>query len=215
MIGRFESFARHAGQQQHTADLLADGGNHFHFTTGVLVRKAVLHVDDADYPVPRNQRGGEEGFEAVLRQFTKGLEARVLIGFAGDGQQAAFAGHPSSKTLGGFHAHLADSGWVRRIGSAEDELVIGEEIHQAGIALGELGDQGNNALKNFGKAHFAHHEAADLLEETQLLFRAIQARFELFGLRHVLIIAAGACTTAPGEFTHCGHWRSRVRGSEK
>ena len=59
-----------------------------------------------------------------------------------------------------------------------------EQVHQAGIALHELDDQRDNALQNLLQAHLAHHEAADLLEQAQLLLGALEAYLKLSRFGH-------------------------------
>ena len=80
---------------------------------------------------------------------------------------------------------------MRRIGGTQHQFLVIQQIDQAGIALGELDHQGNNTLQHFLQAHFADHEPADLLKKAQLILGTLQARLEVFGFRHALIIAAG------------------------
>lgn len=44
----------------------------------------------------------------------------------------------------------------------------------------------DHSLENFLEAHLPNHEAADFLEETQLLLGAIETQFQIFGFRHCL-----------------------------
>ena len=76
---------------------------------------------------------------------------------------------------------------MRRVGSAQHQLVVVQQVDQAGIALRELDHQRNHALQHLLQAHFANHEAADLLEQTQLLLGALEAQFQIFGFRHVYL----------------------------
>ena len=52
-----------------------------------------------------------------------------------------------------------------RVGSAEHQLVVIQQINQAGIAFHELDDQGDDALQHLLQAHLADHEPADFLEQ--------------------------------------------------
>ena len=97
-----------AGEQEERADHLADGGEGFHFGASVLMRVAVLQVDDADDTVARDDRSREEGFEGVLGQDREVFEAGVVEGFPRDGEQAAFAGDPAGQAFGELKAHLAE-----------------------------------------------------------------------------------------------------------
>jgi len=64
---------------------------------------------------------------------------------------------------------------VRRVGSAQHQVLAVEEVHETRVALGELDHQGHDALQNFREAHFPDHEAADLLEQAQLPLGLLQA----------------------------------------
>ena len=116
----------------------------------------------------------------------KYFEPRILVGLARNRQQTPLARHPAGETFVQLQAHLADRGRMRRVGSAQHQLVVIQQIDQAGIAFREFHHQGNDALQNLLQAHLAHHEPADLLEQPQLLFGALQAHLELFGFRHHL-----------------------------
>ena len=56
MIGRLDGSRFHAGQHQQTAHLFAHSCEQFEFAATVCVRKAVLHVNNANHAVPRNYR---------------------------------------------------------------------------------------------------------------------------------------------------------------
>ena len=114
----------------------------------------------------------------------KYLEPGVLVSLARNGQQAPLARHPAGQAFVQPQPHLADGGGVRRVGSAQHQLVAVEQVDQAGIALRELHHQRDDALQNFLQAHLPNHEAADLLEQAQLLFGALEACLKLSRFRH-------------------------------
>jgi hypothetical protein len=65
-------------QHQQTADLLAHGGNHFEFSSGMRVRGPVLDVDHAHTRfAPPNGRG-QERFERILWQIFEVLEPGIV-----------------------------------------------------------------------------------------------------------------------------------------
>ena len=66
MVRRGDGSGLHARQHQGTAHLFSDGGERFHLTSRVLVRLAVLHVDDAYNAVPSDHWSGQKGFITVF-----------------------------------------------------------------------------------------------------------------------------------------------------
>ena len=93
---------------------------------------------------------------------------------------------------------------MRRVGGAQHQFLAVEQVDQAGIAFGEFHDQGDDALQNVLQAHFPDHEAADLLEQAQLLLGALQAHLEVFGFRHDFIIAFGGTGPFAEVDSRCG-----------
>ena len=176
-----EFFGGHAGQYQRAADQFAYGGEQLHFAAGVLVGLAMLDVDDADDLIAGDDRNREERFVGVFGERAKKLEAGIAIAFPGNGEQAAFPRDPAGEALIQSQADLADFGGVRVVGGAQDELVAVEQVDQARIALHEFDDQVHDALQDVLQAEVAHHEAADLLNQAQLLLSACQPRFQIFG----------------------------------
>src|SRR5579864_1724847 len=83
---------------------------------------------------------------------------------------------------------------MRGVRCTQHQLVMIQQVHQAGIAFHELDDQGNDTLQNLLQAHLAYHEPADFLEKAQLLLGALKAHLKLSGFRHHLYyrrVAAG------------------------
>ncbi len=191
MVGLVKGFGRKPCQHEHAPDLLAHGGQHFHFTAGVLMWSLVLDVDHADHLIPRDDRGGKEGLIGVFFQFAEGLEPRILVGFARNREQAPLARDPAGQTLIPPQPQLADGGRVRPVGRTQHQFLAITQIDQAGVALGELHDERHNAVQYILQADVANHEAADLLKQAQLLFDPLEPGFELFGFRHDFIIASG------------------------
>ena len=82
MVYGFKSLRRHAGECERTPHLLAERGEHFHFSPRMLVGLAMLYVDDAHYLAARDDGRREKGFESVLGKLTEIFEARIAVGFA-------------------------------------------------------------------------------------------------------------------------------------
>ena len=87
---------------------------------------------------------------------------------------------------------------MRRVGRAEYEFFVVQQVYQAGIALGEFHDQRNYALKDLLQAHFADHEPADLLEQAQLLLGTLETPLEVLGFGHDYIISRAPEGSAAG-----------------
>src|SRR5271165_158539 len=83
-------------QQPQAADLLAHRREQLHLETGVRMGVAMLDVDDALNAAARNDGRRKECLKGILRQIAEKLEARIGVGFPRDGEQPAFARHPTS-----------------------------------------------------------------------------------------------------------------------
>jgi hypothetical protein len=188
VIKRLHHLRRHARQSKRATNLLAQRCEHFHFAPGVLMRLAVLHVDHTHHAVARDDRGGKKCLESVFRQLAEIFKTRIAISFAGNRDEPPFARHPSRQTLVQFQPDAPDLSFVMRIGSAQNQVFAVAKVNQARIALGKFHDQRHNSLQNLLQAHVANHEAADFLKQTQLLFDALESRFQVFWLRHGYII---------------------------
>jgi hypothetical protein len=77
---------------------------------------------------------------------------------------------------------------MRRIGGAQNQFIIIDQVDQTRVARHELTDEADNALQNLDEAQLADHEPADLLEQAQLLLRALQALLQFFIAGHYIII---------------------------
>jgi hypothetical protein len=149
---------------------------------------AVLHVNNTDYAIPRDDRGGEEGFKGIFRQVPEVLEAGILVSLAGDSQEAPFAGYPARQAFVELQSNGANGRGMGHIGSTENEFFSIHQVNETGIALHVLHDETDDSLQEFLETHLSYHEPADSLEESELLFRAQEARLKILRLRHPCII---------------------------
>jgi hypothetical protein len=83
---------------------------------------------------------------------------------------------------------------VRRVGGAQHELIVIDQVNQAGIALGKLDNKLNDALQHFVQTQIPNHQPADLLKKTQLLLSPLQAQLKVLALRHVPHYTGGTST---------------------
>jgi hypothetical protein len=187
--GRFFRVAFETGQAEQDADLFADGGERFELFAGEEMGLAMLDVDDADDLVAGNDGGREEGLVLVFGELGEGFEAGVKIGFFGDGDETALAGHPTGEAFAQVEVNFAEGAGCGVIGGTENELVPVEEIKQAGVTAHEFGDQSVDGLKNVLERKFLDHQAADFLKEPELLLGSLELAFEVLYLRHIPIIA--------------------------
>ena len=97
-------------KHQHASDLLTYGCDHFKFSASVRVRRAVLHIDHSNHPVPPDYRRGKKGFELILGEVFEEFEPGICVRIARDCQQSAFASNPSRQTLIEFETDLTDRG---------------------------------------------------------------------------------------------------------
>ena len=104
------------------------------------------------------------------------------------GQQAPFAGDPTGQSLGELEADFSDGGGVRCVGGAQDQFFAIEKVEQARVAPSELDHEVDDALQDLVQAHFPHHHAADLAEQSHLLFGTLEALLQVLGPWHDLII---------------------------
>jgi hypothetical protein len=190
MVSLFYCIRRHASQHQRAADLLSDGAKQFHLLTRVLMGQPVLDIDDPDHPVARNDWSREKRLETVFRQVSYRLEPGIPVSLTRDGQEPPFTGYPPCQAFMQSQTDLADRSLVESVRSAQYQFVVIQEVNQAAVALGELNDQRDDSLKHFLQAHLAHHEPANLLKKTELLFGALEPLIEIPDLRHYLIITA-------------------------
>jgi hypothetical protein len=187
--GRFFRVAFETRQAQQDADLFADGGERFKLFAAEEMGLAVLDVDDPDDLIAGNDRSREEGFVLVFGELGEGLEAGVKIGFFGDGDEAALAGHPAGETFAQVEVDFAEGAGCRVIGRTKDEFLPVEEVEQAGVTAHELRNEGVDGLENILEGEFLDHQAADFLKEPELLLGSLELAFEVLYLRHILIIA--------------------------
>jgi len=166
--------------------LFAERAQHFDIGAGVDARIAVLNVDDADDVVLRYDGRREKRLEAILRKFLKELEARIAIGFARDRQQAPLASDPPGQTFTDAEPHLAEILTIRVARGAQDELIVLDEIDQAGVAGQKILNQVDDFLQHIIEAHVARHKPAYTLEQTELLLGSLEAQLKIPSFRHRL-----------------------------
>src|SRR5580704_977209 len=82
-------------EHQQTTQLFADTGKELHFNSGVGMRIAMLHVDDAFHSPARNYGRGKECLVGVFGKIAEKLETRIAKSFPRDSQQALLAGYPT------------------------------------------------------------------------------------------------------------------------
>ena len=111
------------GEEQETADLLADSGEEFHFLAGVGVRLAMLYVDNADNAIAGDDRGGEESLIGIGFELGEGLEAGIIEGVPGQSDEAAVAGDPAGESLFKGETHATYGGSGRGVRGAQDKLL--------------------------------------------------------------------------------------------
>ena len=63
----------HPCQYQYAAKLLAHRSYYFHLPAGMLVRRAMLHVDDAHHPVACYDGRRKKGIVSVFRQIRRNI----------------------------------------------------------------------------------------------------------------------------------------------
>jgi hypothetical protein len=74
---------------------------------------------------------------------------------------------------------------MRSVRGAEHQFGVLEQIYEAGIALHEFDNQGDDALQNLLEAHFPHHQPADFLKKPKLLVCSLEAGLDFLKLRHL------------------------------
>ena len=205
MIHRIDGRRGHTGQRQRAAHLFTERGEHFHFATRMLMRLAMLHVDDAHHFIPGDHGGREKRFERVFRQLAEIFEPGVAVSFARNSEQTAFACYPSGETFVQLQANAANLGVVVGVRSTQHEIIAVEKIDETGIALCEFHNERNDTLENFLQSHIPYHEPADFLEKPELLLDSLQTALEVLSFRHffsivpdrkVLILGARMTETA-------------------
>ena len=97
--GSLQRVAIETGEEQKAANLFADGGEEFHFVTGIGVGMAVLDIKDADNAIASDDGRGEEGLIGIGFEFGEGFEAGVVEGVAGERDEAAIARHPAGEAF--------------------------------------------------------------------------------------------------------------------
>ena len=112
------------------------------------------------------------------------LRTRIEVGLARHREQAPLARHPARQAFSQLQAHLAESIRLGIVGGAQHQFAILEQVQQAGVALHEFDHQVDHAVQGVRQAHLAHHEAADFLEETELLLDMLELRFQFFNPGH-------------------------------
>lgn len=166
------------GQHQQTTDLLADGGDHLEFAPGVRMGASMLNVDHANNAIPADDRSRQKSLEGIFGKVAKVFKSGIAISLARNRQQTAFARDPSGQTLLEPQADLADRARLLVVRCAEHQFCIIEEIDKTGIALHELNDESNDTLQRVMQTHLTDHEAADLLNQPQLLLRTFESLLE-------------------------------------
>src|SRR5215472_664727 len=95
-------------QGKSATHLLTNGGKHFHFTPGVLMRLPVLDVDHTHNFVSGNYRDRQKCLETIFRKITDLLETMILISLAGNRNQTALPSNPTGQTFVHLKAHSSD-----------------------------------------------------------------------------------------------------------
>jgi acetylornithine deacetylase/succinyl-diaminopimelate desuccinylase-like protein len=184
VAGLVDSLRIHTRQDQQRTDLLAYGGKHFHLIPGKGVGAAMLNVNDADNSVARDDGRAEKGLKLIFRQFGEAAEAGVLIGFLRNGQQAAFARHPAGQTFAHAQPHFAQRIRSRIVGRAQHQLVVINEIDEAGVATHVFHQHAVDGLQCFLQTQLLHHQPADPLKQLQLLPQSFYLCFLFLKPRH-------------------------------
>lgn len=195
MTGKIDTACRQSREHQNATDLFPHSSQHFQLRARVCVRAAVLYVYNPDNAIPGNDRSRQKRFERIFREILEILEARIMVGLPRDRQKPPLASHPAGEAFVQLQSHLTGCCRLRVTGCAKDQPVLIEQVQQAGVALHKFDDQGDDSPKDLLQTHIAHHKAADLLEQTQLLLAALQTSLQIpYSIGHTFIIPwAGWC----------------------
>jgi hypothetical protein len=129
------------------------------FPFAVLMARAILCIDNANQPSPRQDWDREECFEAVFRQFVEELKSRILVSAVSNRHGPAVFGHPSGNPLPNFHFQAIYNLRMGVFRRPEDQLVPLQHIDEAGIALHHRRHKFNDHFQDFSERHGLRYSA--------------------------------------------------------
>jgi len=158
-----------------TAHLLADESQQRNFVRGVLVRFAMMHVDDAYNIAAAHQRDREEGFVSIFHQRGKALEPAIGPGILCQRDHRLVFRHPAGDTFADLHAQITESGRVRHLRSAQNHFVGRrfQKINEARVAPSDLCGQPNDFAEHFIERQLGANNAADAMKKSELRARRL------------------------------------------
>ncbi len=111
----------------------------------------MMNVDHPDGFPAADQWYRKQRFVGVFEKLREFLEARIAEGVLVQGDDGFVLRHPTGNSFAGFDAQHADIVYVRRLGSAQHDLVgaLIDQVNQAGIADGGLYREANDLTQFF------------------------------------------------------------------
>ena len=121
----------------------------------------------------RQDRHRDHRLEALLLQQREVLHPRVVHRALADELGRAVARHPAGQPLLDRHLHAPDGVGEHRRGGADRQLVVLEQVDEAGVAVGRLGRQVDDALQHRAELERRRHELDDAVQGPVLLAQAV------------------------------------------
>lgn len=149
----------------------------------------MLDVNYADDAIAGDDGGREEGFVLVFGKLGEGFEAGIEKGLFADGDETALAGDPASEAFVDAEAQSTEGAGRRIIGRAEEKVSLVEEVKETRIAAHKFKHESVDRGEDLLEAELLRHQAADLLEQPELLLGPVQLGFQFFYLGHSFIMA--------------------------
>ncbi len=137
---------------------------------GELARGLGVEHDHAERVArARQDRDRDHRLEALLLQQRDVLHARVVHRALADELGRAMAGHPSGEALLDRELHAPDGVGEHLRCGADRQLVVFEQVDEAGVAVRRLGRQIDDPLQHRAELDRRRHELDDAIEGAVLL----------------------------------------------
>jgi len=158
-------FAGEAGALDGDAHLLSNESEQGDLLGAVLVRLAMVDVDDTDDITAADERDGEKRFVGVFDQAREAFESLVGGGAGGERDDGLVLDHPASDTFADFQSEIAELGGVRDLRGHEDHLagLLFEKVDQAGVTAGDLRGHADHFSEHFLERAQGADNAADAM----------------------------------------------------
>jgi len=155
-----------AGFGQRSTHLFADERDQRHFVGGVLMRFAMMDVDDADQVAAAHQRNREEGLVSIFLEGREALEAGIERGVLAKRDNGFVLGNPAGDTFAHLQADVADFTRVRQLRRAQDDLVGGvvDKVDKTGVGVGDLHNEAHEFPKHGLEFETGADNAADAVQ---------------------------------------------------